>query len=206
MQPKRTSEAEGKRRPEMTDQKNLPDLSPAEWNIMKKVWELRKTNVREVYEELKGTQGWAYNTVRTMMERLREKGYLETKEVGNTYFYQPAASRRSISLAALRRFADKVFDGAVGPVVSYLIQEEKLSDEEKREIKQLLDGEKKDKDAAFAVGSVGRGDESSGAASSADYTDCADYPNRAPELVRRDTESAGICVICGPHRIVLLSE
>jgi predicted transcriptional regulator len=57
------------------------------------------------------------------------------------YFYQPAVSRRSISLAALRRFADKVFDGAIGPVVSYLIQEEGLSDQEKREIKRLLDGE-----------------------------------------------------------------
>jgi len=125
----------------MTAKKELPDLSQAEWDVMKKVWDLRKTNVREVFEELKQTQGWAYNTVRTMMERLRDKGYLETRKVGNMYFYQPAVSRRSISLAALRRFADKVFDGAIGPVVSYLIQEEGLSDQEKREIKRLLDGE-----------------------------------------------------------------
>ena len=124
----------------MADKKKLPELSPAEWDVMKKVWDLKKTNVREVFEDLKESQGWAYNTVRTMMERLRDKGYLETRKVGNMYFYQPAVSRRSISLAALRRFADKVFDGAIGPVVSYLIQEEGLSEQEKREIKRLLDG------------------------------------------------------------------
>jgi BlaI family penicillinase repressor len=129
----------------MTAKKELPDLSQAEWDVMKKVWDLRKTNVREVFEELKETQGWAYNTVRTMMERLRDKGYLETRKVGNMHFYRPAVSRRSISLAALRRFADKVFDGAIGPVVSYLIQEEGLSDQEKREIKRLLDGGKQEK-------------------------------------------------------------
>ena len=69
----------------------LPELSRAEWIVMKKIWELKKTNVREVHEELKDSQKWAYNTVRTMMERLRDKGYLSAKKVGAMYFYQPLA-------------------------------------------------------------------------------------------------------------------
>ncbi len=119
----------------------LPELSKAEWIVMKKVWELKKTNVREVCEELKNSRNWAYNTVRTMMDRLREKGYLSGKKIGNMYFYQPRVSRRKIALAALDNFADKVFDGAVGPIVSYLIKEEKLSEVEIEEIKRLIEKE-----------------------------------------------------------------
>ncbi|MFC1735176.1 BlaI/MecI/CopY family transcriptional regulator [Candidatus Hydrogenedentota bacterium] len=118
---------------------NLPELSAAEWVIMKKVWELKKTNVREIYEELKPSRNWAYSTVRTMTDRLREKGYLIAKKVGNTYFYQPSVSRRKVAFSALESFADKVFDGAIGPVVSHLIKQDKLSDVETEEIKRLLE-------------------------------------------------------------------
>ncbi len=120
---------------------SLPELSKAEWIVMKKVWELKKTNVREVFEELKVSQNWAYNTVRTMMERLRQKGYLSVKKVGNTYFYQPIVSRRKITRQTLRNFIDKVFDGAVGPVISHLIKNEKLSDSEIEQIKTSLEKE-----------------------------------------------------------------
>jgi len=122
----------------MSKTQRLPELSDAEWIVMKKVWQLRKTNVREVYEALRDAQRWAYNTVRTMMERLRDKGYLAGRKVGNTYFYEPLVSRRRIAFGAIEGFADKVFDGAVGPVVSYLIKQDKLSDAEMAEIKSLL--------------------------------------------------------------------
>ena len=117
----------------------LPDLSQAEWAVMHKVWELKKTNVREVYEELLDAHGWAYNTVRTMMERLREKGYLAGKKVGNMYFYTPRAQRRKTTLAALEGFADRVFDGAVGPIVSHLIRSEKLMPDEMAQIRKMLE-------------------------------------------------------------------
>ena len=123
----------------------IPELSRAEWIVMQKVWHLKKTNVREVYEEIKNTKNWAYNTVRTMMERLRDKGYLACKKVGNTYFYKPQISRMKTVRTALESFADKVFDGAVGPIVSHLIRQEKLSDSEMKEIRLLLEREEKER-------------------------------------------------------------
>lgn len=121
----------------------FPELSPAEWIVMKKIWDLKKTNVREVYEELKDSRQWAYNTVRTMMERLREKGYLSAKKIGNTYFYTPRVSKRKITATALNSFVDKVFDGAVGPIISYLIRNENLTESEIEKIKQLIKKEGK---------------------------------------------------------------
>lgn len=116
----------------------FPELSKAEWIVMKKIWELKKTNVREVYIELQDSKEWAYNTVRTMMERLRDKGYLNVKKVGNMYFYEPAIPRSKIVRLAIKDFANKVFDGAVGPIFTALIKEEKLSAPELDEIKKII--------------------------------------------------------------------
>jgi BlaI family penicillinase repressor len=74
-----------------------------------------------------------------MMERLREKGYLAGKKVGNMMFYTPQVPRRRIVRGAMRSFAEKVLDGTIGSLVSYLIKEENLSPAEIEEIKALLE-------------------------------------------------------------------
>jgi len=124
----------------MTKQ-TLPELSATEWILMKKVWELGKTSAREVYEELLPTQGWAFSTVRTMLERLCEKGYLEDKKVGNMYFYLPRATRKKTALTALDRFVDKVFDGAIGPLFTHLLSQDKLTPADLAEIRKLIEKE-----------------------------------------------------------------
>lgn len=113
-------------------------MTEAEWKVMKAVWTLKKTNVREVYETLLETEGWAYSTVRTLMDRLAGKGFVTPKKVGNMYFYTPAQSRSSVSAKALWEFVDKVFDGAVGPLVSHAVREKKLTPEELDGLRQLL--------------------------------------------------------------------
>ena len=118
--------------------KTFPEPTRAEWAVMKKIWDLKKSTVREVFEQIGEEQGWAYNTIRTMMDRLRDKGYLSVKKVGNTHVYQPAVSRRKVTGEAINRFVDRVLGGAAGPMFSYLIQDERLSDEEIEEIKALL--------------------------------------------------------------------
>lgn len=114
-------------------------LTEAEWKVMKAVWELKKTNVREVHDTLRESEDWTYSTVRTLMERLAGKGFLTARKVGNMYFYTPTQSRNAVSARALRDFVDKVFDGAIGPLVSYAVQEKKLTPEELDGLRQLLD-------------------------------------------------------------------
>lgn len=121
-----------------------PNLSEAEWKVMKAVWTLKRANVREVHERLVGQEKWAYNTVRTLMERLCTKGYLKAEKAGNLYVYQPTKSRRSISAQALWAFVEKVFDGAVGPLVTQLVEENKLSPEDLEKLRSILnEGSKK---------------------------------------------------------------
>ncbi len=122
----------------MKKENELPELSKAEWAVMEVVWRLNRTVAREVHEELKESQEWALSTVRTMMERLRRKGYLSGKKIGKTYLDEPRARKREVVVDAVERFSDRLFDGAIGPLVACLVEENKLSPEETREIQRLL--------------------------------------------------------------------
>jgi len=119
----------------------FPELSNAEWIVMRKVWELKKTSAREVFQELAPSHNWSFSTVRTLLNRLRKKGYLSVKKVGNMHFFEPNVSERKTTRRALKHFIERVFNGAVGPVFSHLIKEERLTPSEREKIRKLLEKE-----------------------------------------------------------------
>ena len=114
-------------------------LSDAEWDVMKAVWEQRETTVRQVCEELAAGRKWAYNTVKTFMERLEAKGYLKVRKEGKTYSYRPAVTQRTATRRAFRYLIDRVLDGATAPLVSYLVEGDKLSDDEIEQLRALVE-------------------------------------------------------------------
>ena len=79
------------------------DLSKAEWKVMKIVWELRKAMTREVYSIAGDRHSWTPPTVKTILKRLVEKGYLSTTRVGNGFVYRPAQSALSTLRSAKAR-------------------------------------------------------------------------------------------------------
>ena len=92
----------------MSDAKEQKDLSAAEWKVMKIVWDLQKGMTREIYTVAGEEHGWAPPTVKTLLKRLVDKGYLCTTEVGNGFVYRPAHSALSI----LRNAADMLLKRA----------------------------------------------------------------------------------------------
>ena len=81
------------------------DLSRAEWKVMKIVWELKKAMAREVYTIAGERYSWTPATVKTLLKRLVDKGYVSTTPVGNGFVYRPARSALS-TLAIGRRRSD----------------------------------------------------------------------------------------------------
>ncbi len=118
--------------------KKRSPLSSSEWSIMKVVWELQRTNVREVCEEVQKQESWAYSTVKTMMERLEDKGYLESKKAGNSRLYAPKVEEEEVRAKATRGFLKQVFDGSLGSLVNCLVEENDLTEDESKEIMKLL--------------------------------------------------------------------
>lgn len=117
-----------------------PHLSDAEWRIMNAVWHCAEPlSARRVLEEVEDDTGWAYTTVKTMMDRLVDKGALNGRLVGNTMAYTARLSRAQARGDAARSLVSKAFDGAVGPLVHYLVTAEELSDEERDELRSMLE-------------------------------------------------------------------
>jgi len=116
-----------------------PTLTPQELAIMKVVWRLDKATVRDVYEALRDERPVAYTTVMTMMKILEEKGYLKKVLVDRAHVYRPAQRRQQVVGAMVRDFLDRVFDGATGDLLVHLAKDNKLTDKQRRIVKQLIE-------------------------------------------------------------------
>jgi BlaI family transcriptional regulator, penicillinase repressor len=116
-----------------------PTLTPQELAIMKVVWRLQKATVRDVYEAMRETRQVAYTTVMTMMKILDDKGYLKKTVVDRAHVYKPAKPRQQVVGAMVREFLDRVFDGASDSLLVHLAKDNKLTDKQRRLVKQLVE-------------------------------------------------------------------
>jgi BlaI family transcriptional regulator, penicillinase repressor len=116
-----------------------PTLTPQELAIMKVVWSCEKATVRDVYEAMREKRAVAYTTVMTMMRILEDKGYLKKTLVDRAHVYKPAQRRQQVIAAMVRDFLDRVFDGAPDSLLVHLAQDNKLTDKQRRLVKQLIE-------------------------------------------------------------------
>jgi BlaI family penicillinase repressor len=120
-------------------------LSTAEWKVMNIVWRRKRCATRDVCEDAQAQFGWSPSTVKTLLRRLVEKGYLQTTQVGNSFLYRPARP----ALSALRRAADTLLhnalEGTVGPLLAHMVKSSRLSAEEVEELRALLDQQAQEK-------------------------------------------------------------
>jgi BlaI family penicillinase repressor len=123
----------------MTPQKPPPDILETEWDLLDALWTAERATAREVAQALAAKRGWAYSTVKTLLDRMAEKGLVNARQVGNVWEYTPAVPRQRAQRWAWRRFVDVAFGGAVAPTLAFVAKETRLSKEQRAELRALLD-------------------------------------------------------------------
>jgi len=123
----------------MPPDKTPPLLSPAEWEVMKIVWEAGPLAARDVFARLPAGRGWAYKTVKTLLSRLVAKGALAYDQVGNSYLYRAAIDREQTTRQEVRSVFQRLISEACAPVLAQFIDEADLSAADIRELKRRLD-------------------------------------------------------------------
>jgi len=113
-------------------------LTDAEWSIMNVVWENEPCAAGTVQEALESSHKWAYSTVKTTMDRMVAKGLLATKAIRNLTLFSSQISRADAQHGELRRLLSRAFDGALTPLIHFLVEEEKLSPQEIAELRRLV--------------------------------------------------------------------
>ena len=100
----------------------------------------------EVAEALQDRRGWAYSTVKTMLDRMASKGLVAARQVGNVWEYSPAVAHGKARKWAWRRFVDVAFGGAVASSLAFVAKESKLSRADREALKRALDEMEDDHD------------------------------------------------------------
>ena len=121
------------------------ELFEGEWAILQVVWEHEPCAAPTVQDVLRESKGWAYTTVKTMMDRMVRKGLLKTERVRNLYLYQSAVTRAQAQRNELLRTAQRAFDGAMTPMMQFLIENEKLSEKDYEYLEHLIQNRKREK-------------------------------------------------------------
>jgi predicted transcriptional regulator len=115
-------------------------VSDAELEVLKVLWDRGLGTVREVEAQLRRRKRrWAYNTVLTLLSRLREKGYVASDKSGAAHVFRAALSRDQLLRNGLTDLADRICDGTASPLLHALVQGERLSAEEIAGLRKLLD-------------------------------------------------------------------
>ena len=71
-----------------------PDILETEWDILDALWPAERATAREVTEDLASRRGWAYSTVKTLLDRMVDKELVVARQVGNVWKYTPACPAR----------------------------------------------------------------------------------------------------------------
>jgi predicted transcriptional regulator len=114
-----------------------PVFTDRELDIMNVLWDARSGTAAEVRALL--ADPLAHNTVLTMLGILETKGYVRHEEAGRAFRYFPTVARHKAKTSAVRRLTARLFDGDPRLLVSELVSDRSLSDQDLRDLKKLLD-------------------------------------------------------------------
>jgi BlaI family penicillinase repressor len=118
----------------------LPPISDAELVVMKVVWRKSPVTANQVVAALERRTHWKPKTIQTLLTRLAQKRVLTFEKQGREYLFRPLINARDFGHAASRSFLRRVFDGQIAPFLACFLEREKLTPEEIRELRRILNG------------------------------------------------------------------
>ncbi|MTK14113.1 MAG: BlaI/MecI/CopY family transcriptional regulator [Clostridiaceae bacterium] len=122
--------------------KKLPKISDSEWEVMKVLWDKSPLTSSEIIEKLKPVTKWSPTTIYTLINRLVKKEAIKIVEGSSPYICYPIISKDDYTKKEYKSFLSKVYNGSLNLMISNIVEEQNLSDEEIDELKKILDKSK----------------------------------------------------------------
>jgi len=116
------------------------DLSPAELEVLRVMWDIGPATVRQVLDALtERGKDWAYTTVLTFMTRMEQKGLVRSDKTGMAYVYRAAVTRNRVRKDRIKSLVEELYDGAAGPMVLQLLKSQHLNRDDIEALQKLID-------------------------------------------------------------------
>lgn len=117
---------------------SLPQISEAEFEVMKIVWKHAPINTNEITKQLAETTDWNPKTIHTLIKRLVTKGALSYEKQGRVFVYTPLIRQNEYISHKSSSFLKRYYDGNLTAMVSAYMENDKLSDSEIDTLRSLL--------------------------------------------------------------------
>ncbi len=113
-------------------------LTELENDVMRAVWDSAPCTVETVHQAVARGRSIKETSVRTLLRRLEQKGYLRHEEDGREYVYQAVEPARSLAAHAVRQIIDRFCQGSVEELVSGMVDAKVLSNREMGRLEELI--------------------------------------------------------------------
>ncbi len=113
-------------------------ISEAESVVMQELWKRSPLAADEVHAALAGQQDWQEATVKTLLNRLLNKGAIRAERDGRRYRYAPVLTHAQWLKGESEGLLDRLFGGRVAPMVAHFTQGRRLSRKDIAELKKLV--------------------------------------------------------------------
>ncbi|HPA02115.1 MAG TPA: BlaI/MecI/CopY family transcriptional regulator [Chiayiivirga sp.] len=114
-------------------------ISEAESVVMEVLWARSPQSAEEVVDALAGRQEWQEATIKTLLNRLLNKGAVRAQREGRRYLYAPAIRREDWVSQESEGLLDRLFGGRVAPLVAHFSARQQLSPQDVAELRRLLE-------------------------------------------------------------------
>ena len=125
--------------------KKLPQISEAEYEVMKIVWKHAPINTNQITEMLTQTTAWSPKTIQTLIKRLVTKGVLSYEKQSRVFVYTPLVAEKEYIGQESRSFLKRYYDGNITAMLSAYIEDDRLSESEIGTLRSLLAKGSKDR-------------------------------------------------------------
>ena len=116
----------------------LPQISEAEFEVMKVVWKFAPINTNEITERLLKTTTWSAKTIQTLIKRLVTKGALTYEKQGRIFVYTPLVKENEYINQQSNSFLNRVYDGDISAMLSTYLENNQLSETELQHLRSIL--------------------------------------------------------------------
>ena len=125
--------------------KTLPQISEAEFEVMKVIWKHAPISTNEITEKLTRTTKWSPKTIQTLIKRLVTKGALSYEKQSRVFVYTPLIEEKEYIGQESHSFLERYYDGDITAMLSAYIEDDKLSESEIDTLRSLLAKGSKDR-------------------------------------------------------------
>ncbi len=125
--------------------KILPQISEAEFEVMKVIWKHAPISTNEITEKLTRTTKWSPKTIQTLIKRLVTKGALSYEKQSRVFVYTPLIEEKEYIGQESHSFLERYYDGDITAMLSAYIEDDKLSESEIDTLRSLLAKGSKDR-------------------------------------------------------------